>query len=235
MRLDSYLVEASLAPSRTKAQKYIKEGYVLVDNEVVTKSSFDVDLENDVKLTVFKDYVSRAAWKLLHFLDEAELDVSEKTALDIGSSTGGFSEVLLERGVASLVCVDVGSDQLHEKIRADKRVKVYEKTDIRTFEHEPFELVVSDVSFISLLHIIESVDALAKEDIVLLFKPQFEVGVGVKRDKKGVVKDEKAIQKAMMHFEDACVLKGWHLVKKAPSKITGKDGNLEYCYYYKKG
>ena len=235
MRLDHYLVERGLAPSRTKAQHYIKEGYVLVDKEVVTKSSFDVDERSDVEMTAFKDYVSRAAWKLLHFLQECDLDVSGKTALDIGSSTGGFSEVLLERGVASIACVDVGSDQLHEKIRSDKRVKVYEKTDIRNFEHSPFDLVVSDVSFISLLHIIESVDALAKEEIILLFKPQFEVGLGVKRDKKGVVKDEKAIQKAMLHFEDACTLQGWQLVRKSPSKVTGKDGNLEYCYYYKKG
>ena len=235
MRLDAYLVEKSLAPSRTKAQNYIKEGYVIVDGETVTKSSFDVSDASSVELTAFKDYVSRAAWKLLHFLDEVGLDVRGKTALDIGSSTGGFSEVLLERDIKSVVCVDVGSDQLHEKIRDNTRVSVFEQTDIREFRHEPFELVVSDVSFISLLHILESVDRLAKEDIVLLFKPQFEVGNGVKRDKKGVVKDKKAIQKAMTKFEDACALKGWQLVQKSPSKITGKDGNLEYCYYYKKG
>lgn len=234
MRLDHYLVASGIAPSRTKAQNYIKDGYVLVDNEVVTKSSFDVDATSRVELTLIKDYVSRAAWKLLHFLDETGLNVSGKEALDIGSSTGGFSEVLLERGIANIACVDVGSKQLHPKIRDDVRVSVYEQTDIREFEHEAFDLVVSDVSFISLLHIIDSVDRLAKEDIILLFKPQFEVGLGVKRDKKGVVKDEKAIQKAMVRFEDACALKGWRLVKKSPSKVTGKDGNLEYCYYYKK-
>jgi len=234
LRLDRYLVEKGLAQSRTKAQSYIKEGYVFVDKEVITKSAYDVDEESSVELTVFKDYVSRAAWKLLHFLDEIALDVSDKRALDIGSSTGGFSEVLLERGVKSIACVDVGSDQLHPKIRNDKRVRVYEQTDIRDFEHDAFDLVVSDVSFISLLHILESVDRLAKEDIILLFKPQFEVGLGVKRDKKGVVKDQKAISKAMTKFEDACMIKEWHLVKKSPSKVTGKDGNLEYCYYYKK-
>ena len=234
MRLDRYLVQTGLAPSRTKAQNYIKEGYVLVDKEVVTRSSFHIDETNSVEMTAFKDYVSRAAWKLLHFLNEAGLEVSGKEALDIGSSAGGFSEVLLERGVESVTCVDVGSEQLHPKLRNDKRVKVYEKTDIRTFEHDAFELVVSDVSFISLLHILESVDRLAADDIILLFKPQFEVGVDVKRDKKGVVKDERAIQKAMTTFEDACMLQGWKLMKKSPSKVTGKDGNLEYCYYYKK-
>ncbi len=235
MRLDHYLVQNGMAPSRTKAQSYIKDGYVIVDGETITKSSFDVNEQNSIELTNLKDYVSRAAWKLLYFLDEAKLDVSGKTALDIGSSTGGFSEVLLERGVCSVVCVDVGSAQLHEKIRNDKRVTVFEQTDIREFEYEPFDLVVSDVSFISLLHILESVDRLAKEDIVLLFKPQFEVGVGVKRDKRGVVKDENAIQQAMIKFENACILQGWKLMRKMPAKITGKDGNLEYCYYYKKG
>ena len=235
MRLDAYLVEEGLAPSRTKAQNYIKEGYVLVDGEAVTKSSFDVAKGSCVELTAFKDYVSRAAWKLLHFLEESGLDVSGKTALDIGSSTGGFTEVLLEKNIRSVTCVDVGREQMHEKIRAERRVTVFEQTDIREFEHEPFDLVVSDVSFISLLHIIQSVDRLAKEAIVLLFKPQFEVGTGVKRDKKGVVKDEKAIQRAMTRFEDACALQGWNLIRKSPSKITGKDGNLEYCYYYKKG
>ncbi len=235
MRLDSYLVAAGLAQSRTKAQNYIKKGYVSVDGEIVTKNSLVVSKENRVEMTTFRDYVSRAAWKLLYFLDEAALDVCGKTALDIGSSTGGFSEVLLERGVKSLVCVDVGNGQLHPKIEEDERVTLFEGTDIRTFEHDPFDVVVSDVSFISLLHILESVDRLSKEDIVLLFKPQFEVGVGVRRDKKGVVKDDKAVQKAMVKFEDACALKGWNLIKKAPSKITGKDGNLEYCYYFKKG
>jgi 23S rRNA (cytidine1920-2'-O)/16S rRNA (cytidine1409-2'-O)-methyltransferase len=171
---------------------------------------------------------------LLHFLDEISLDVSGKSALDIGSSTGGFTQVLLERGVAGVSCVDVGHEQLHSSLREDERVRVYEGCDIRKFEaSEPFELIVSDVAFISLLHILDDVDRLAAEDIILLFKPQFEVGREAKRDKNGVVLDTKAVERAMQKFEDACSLKGWSLLAKSPAKLSGKEGNQEWCYYFK--
>jgi 23S rRNA (cytidine1920-2'-O)/16S rRNA (cytidine1409-2'-O)-methyltransferase len=120
-------------------------------------------------------------------------------------------------------------------LREDVRVRVYEGCDIRKFEaQKPFELVVSDVAFISLLYILDDVERLASQDIILLFKPQLEVGREAKRDKNGVVLDKKAISNAMIRFEDACKLKSWKLIKKAPSSVTGKDGNLEYCYYFKK-
>jgi 23S rRNA (cytidine1920-2'-O)/16S rRNA (cytidine1409-2'-O)-methyltransferase len=155
--------------------------------------------------------------------------------LDIGSSTGGFTQVLLERAVKEVSCVDVGSEQLHHSLRKDERVHVYENCDIRKFNSDKrFDLIVSDVAFISLLYILDDIDRLGCEDIILLFKPQFEVGREVKRDKNGVVQDKKAIVNAMMKFEDACRLKKWELVHKSPSKLTGKEGNLEYCYYFKK-
>ncbi|MBD3825089.1 MAG: TlyA family RNA methyltransferase, partial [Epsilonproteobacteria bacterium] len=111
----------------------------------------------------------------------------------------------------------------------------FESCDIREFDSaKTYPLVVSDVSFISLHNILDDVDRLACEKIILLFKPQFEVGREAKRDRNGVVQDDKAITKAMIHFEDACAIKGWKLMKKSPSKITGKEGNLEYCYYFTK-
>jgi len=107
--------------------------------------------------------------------------------------------------------------------------------DIRDFKSaKSFDLVVSDVAFISLLYILDDVQRLATDDIILLFKPQFEVGREVKRDKNGVVLDTKAIAKARERFEDACKLKGWTMIKQSISKLTGKEGNIEYCYYYKK-
>ncbi|MDQ7067789.1 MAG: TlyA family RNA methyltransferase [Sulfurimonas sp.] len=235
MRLDNYLVEKEFVDSRNKAQTIIKEGLVFVNEKLSKKSSLKIEEGDEVRVTSYKQYVSRAAFKLLEFLEEIDLDVKDKVALDIGSSTGGFSEVLLERGVREVSCVDVGTAQLHKSLREDARVYVYESCDIRVFESDKeFDLVVSDVAFISLLHILDDVDRLAFRDIILLFKPQFEVGREAKRDKNGVVLDKKAIQNAMIKFEDACGLKGWQLIEKKPSKLTGKEGNLEYCYYFKK-
>jgi len=235
MRLDNYLVEKEFVDSRNKAQTLIKDELVRVNDKIIKKSSFKVQEGDEVNVAEHKSYVSRAAFKLLEFLEEIDFDVTHKVALDIGSSTGGFTQVLLERGVDEVTCVDVGSDQLHHSLRADERVKVFESCDIRKFESEKqFDLIVSDVAFISLLYILDDVDRLSSQDIILLFKPQFEVGREVKRDKNGVVLDKKAIANAMQKFEDACALQGWQLLEKAPSKLTGKEGNLEYCYHFKK-
>lgn len=234
MRLDNYLAKNALAQSRNKAQEIIKEGLVFVNDNVVKKPAYVLQESDVVEIQEHKSYVSRAALKLDEFLNETALDVKDKTALDIGASTGGFTQVLLERGIKEVSCVDVGHDQLHPIVREDSRIVVYEGCDIRNFRSEKqFDVVVSDVAFISLLHILDDVQRLAKEDIILLFKPQFEVGREAKRDKNGVVTDKKAIANAMMKFEDACRLKNWQLLLKSPSKITGKEGNLEYCYHFK--
>lgn len=233
-RLDNYLVEKDLTGSRNKAQELIKDGLVSVNGKTILKSSYKLDNSDKVLVGEHKEYVSRSAHKLNAFLDELKLDVKDKVALDIGSSTGGFTQVLLDYGVSEVSAVDVGKEQLHVSLRNDSRVYSYESCDIRKFESDKeFNLVVSDVSFISLLNILDDVDRLANDKIILLFKPQFEVGREAKRDNNGVVLDDKAIVRAMQKFEDACELKGWKLVLKSPSKLTGKEGNLEYCYYYK--
>jgi len=232
-RLDNFLVEKDLAQTRNKAQTMIKEALVSVNAKVILKSSFKVDESDEVKVQEHKQYVSRAAFKLSNFLDEIPLHVEDLVALDIGSSTGGFTQVLLEYGAKEVTSVDVGKDQLHVELKNDKRVHSFESCDIRKFKSDKkFDIVVSDVAFISLLHILDDVNRLANENIILLFKPQFEVGREAKRDSNGVVLDEKAILKAMIKFEDACSLLGWKLKQKSPSKLTGKSGNLEYCYYY---
>ena len=236
IRLDNYLVECCLVDSRTKAQNIIKNGLVSVDAKIVLKSSYKIDAsQNKVVIKEHKRYVSRSAHKLSSFLDELNLDIASSIALDIGSSTGGFTQVLLEYGAKEVSAVDVGKNQLHQSLRDDARVFSYESCDIRKFKSDKiFDLVVSDVAFISLLNILDDIDRLASEKIILLFKPQFEVGREVKRDKNGVVTDEKAIQKAMLRFEDECKLRNLKLISKSPSKLTGKEGNLEYCYYFKK-
>lgn len=235
MRLDSYLVEKEFVESRNQAQTIIKEGLVSIDGALVKKSSFRVEEGARVDIQSYKKYVSRAAFKLAEFLEELALDIDGAIALDIGSSTGGFTQVLLEGGASEVSAVDVGTEQLHKSLREDARVYLYESCDIRAFSSEKaFDLVVSDVAFISLMHILEDIDRLAKDKIILLFKPQFEVGREAKRDKNGVVLDTKAIAQAMQRFEDATALRGWQLLRKSPSKLAGKEGNIEQCYYFQK-
>lgn len=231
MRLDSYLVELGLVESRNKAQQLIKDHAVSVDGKIIDKVSFDVVDPMVVTMADNTQYVSRAAIKLKGFLPFTEWDLNGMNALDIGSSTGGFTQVLLEEGAKSVTCVDVGSDQLHSCLRSDVRVRVHENTDIREFKSEnPFDIVTCDVAFIPLELILASIDQLASRYIVVLFKPQFQVGREVKRDKNGVVKDNSAIGKAMIRFEDACALIGWKLVAKEEAHISGKEGNQEMCY-----
>lgn len=234
-RLDNYLVENGLCESRNKAQSIIKDGLVSVNGEQVIKSSIKLKESDKVTVKEHKEYVSRAAFKLSAFLGELGIDLKDKTALDIGSSTGGFTQVLLEEGVSEVTAVDVGRDQLHASLKNDTRVRSHEECDIREFKSDKkFDIVVSDVAFISLLYILDAVDRLSSDKIILLFKPQFEVGREAKRDTNGVVTDEKAVLNAMIKFEDACAILEWKLLKKSASKLSGKDGNLEYCYYFEK-
>jgi len=236
IRLDNYLVEKSFVDSRTKAQLLIKDKKVKVDGKIILKPAFKLDEEiAKVEVEEFDNYVSRSAKKLKYFLDELDIRLDNMVALDIGSSTGGFTQVLLEYGAKEVSAVDVGTNQLHKTLRDDKRVLSFESCDIRGFESDKgFDIVSSDVSFISLLYILDDVDRLAKDKIILLFKPQFEVGKDAKRDNKGVVLDKKAIALAMGKFEDSCLAKGWRLLRKSASQVTGKEGNLEYCYYFAK-
>ena len=235
MRLDSYLVELGLVESRNKAQQLIKDHAISVDGKIIDKTSFEADETMSVTMADNAQYVSRAAIKLKGFLPFTEWDLAGLNALDIGSSTGGFTQVLLEEGIAHVTCVDVGSDQLHHSLRSDARVSVFENTDIRNFNPEKtYDIVTCDVAFIPLELVLDSISRLSARRIVILFKPQFQVGRDVKRDKNGVVKDNQAIGKAMIKFEDTCSLLGWKLIAKEIALIAGKEGNQETCYGFVK-
>ncbi len=236
MRLDKYLVEEGYFESRNRAHDAIKAGKVKVNGKV-PKVSMKIDENSSVEVEDEKFYVSRAARKLENFLAEYPIDFKGLRALDIGSSTGGFAQIVLENDVATLSCVDVGKDQLHISLRNEKRLSLHEETDIRDFEsEEAFELVTCDVSFISILQIIEDIDRLAKvgADIIILYKPQFEVGKDVKRDSRGVVQDVDAIARRKEAFEAEAKKLGWELKYQALSQVTGKEGNQEYLYYFQK-
>jgi 23S rRNA (cytidine1920-2'-O)/16S rRNA (cytidine1409-2'-O)-methyltransferase len=234
MRVDKYLTQEGLFESRNRALDAIKRGKVFVDGRIA-KPSTKCDKNSNIDIDQEKFYVSRAAKKLAYFLDDYPLKLNGKRALDIGSSTGGFVQILLEQGVDSVTAVDVGSNQLHHSLREDPRLTLFEETDIRIFRSDyPFEVVTCDVSFISILQIIEDIDRLSNKDMILLFKPQFEVGKDAKRDSKGVVVDLNAIDQAIERFESSTRRFGWELCYSTPSKLAGKSGNIEIIYHFRK-
>ncbi len=234
MRLDKYLVVHGYFESRNRALEAIKSGEITIDGKRA-KASQKVTEEDSIKINSGKFYVSRAAKKLETFLTTHPISLEKRVALDIGSSTGGFAQILLEKGVATLHCVDVGSDQLHHSLRKDPRLTLHEETDIRVFESDKkFTLITCDVSFISILQIIKDIDRLVSDngDIIILYKPQFEVGREVKRDSRGVVLDSTAIERCKEAFLTQTASLGWTLKQHAPSQVAGKEGNQEYLYYF---
>ena len=236
MRLDKYLVDEGYYESRNRAHDAIKAGLVSVDGKK-GKPSAKIDANSVVEVEDSKFYVSRAARKLEAFLAQHSVPMRGKRALDIGSSTGGFAQIVLENEVSTLDCVDVGSDQLHISLRDNAKLSLHEETDIRAFEDEKgFEVVTCDVSFISILQIIADIDRLSCKgtEIVILYKPQFEVGKEVKRDAKGVVQDLDAIARRKEAFEAEAKRLGWQEMFQAPSKVVGKSGNQEYLYHFTK-
>jgi 23S rRNA (cytidine1920-2'-O)/16S rRNA (cytidine1409-2'-O)-methyltransferase len=236
MRLDKYLVEEGYFESRNRANDAIKAGQVIVDGKKA-KASAKVDENSIVEVEDTKFYVSRAARKLENFLAEHPMELQGKKALDIGSSTGGFAQIVLENNVATLSCVDVGKDQLHVSLRSNKKLSLYEETDVREFQSDDaFELITCDVSFISILQITDDIDRLSQNgtDIIILYKPQFEVGKDVKRDSRGVVQDLDAIARRKEEFEAESEKLGWSLKYQALSQVQGKEGNQEYLYHFVK-
>ncbi len=234
IRLDAFLFENDFTQSRNKAKELILNGDVLVDGKITTKAATLIDSQ-EVKIVSSHQYVSRAGGKLKNFLRVYPIMIEGERCLDIGSSTGGFIEVLLEYGAREVVGVDVGSNQLHPRVREQTGVISVENCDIRNYKNDStFEVVTCDVSFVGSEHILPSIDRLSSRDIIMLFKPQFEVGREVKRDRKGVVKDAEAIIAAQKSFEAHFLAFNWNLQTKEQSKIKGKEGNVEIFYHFRK-
>ncbi len=233
-RLDTFLSQKGLTQSRNRAKELIKNSLVVVDGKIITRASFMVD-DPDIKIISQNSYVSRAGEKLKAFLEEHPVDIKGEVCLDVGSSTGGFVEVLLEFGAQEVVAIDVGRDQLHQKLRENPKVVSMEGCDIRGYKPDrEFGVVSCDLSFIGSENFLSDIDRVSSKDIIVLFKPQFEVGVGVKRDRKGVVKDEEAIILASKKFITKAKEFGWTLKKSLNSAIKGKEGNVEIFYHFTK-
>lgn len=238
MRLDIYLTENGLCKSRTAAQSLIKSGGVSVDGKPCIKPSYDVANGAAVEITGEQlRYVGRGGLKLEGAISAFGIQLAGLVCLDIGASTGGFTDCMLQNGAEKVYAVDVGTDQLDGSLRADSRVIVMEQTDIRTAQlPQQVDFVGTDVSFISLKQVLPHIDRLLKSggSAVTLIKPQFEAGRSA-LNKKGIVKDEKIRRRVVediVEFSRGC---GFETVGAVESPIHGGDGNTEYLLYLKKG
>jgi 23S rRNA (cytidine1920-2'-O)/16S rRNA (cytidine1409-2'-O)-methyltransferase len=240
-RLDLLLVSRGLVESRTKAQALIMAGLVYHGEQKLDKAG--AEFADDIEINVRgreHPWVSRGGMKLAHAIEHFKLDVTGAVAMDVGASTGGFTDVLLTNGAAKVFAVDVGHGQLDSKLRNDARVVVMEETNARHLTADmiadALDVIVCDASFISLTKVLPAVLALAKRgaQLVTLIKPQFEVGkVEVSRG-KGVIRDTNLHSQVCDHISAWVSAQGWHVVGITPSPITGPKGNVEFLLVAKK-
>lgn len=231
-RLDHVLVQRGLVPTRSQAESYIRLGKVTVNKKVVTKAGHMVSDQDVVRLTSTEQYVSRAGLKLASVSKSLGLYFKDAVVLDVGSSTGGFTDYALQHGARKVIAVDVGTNQLHPSLRSDERIELHEKTDIRAMQQlsEPADMVVIDVSFVSLRDILPSVARLCGPgaQVVAMVKPQFEAH-GSSQKHKGVIKNDAMRRKILQEFE-AWVKSLFVVRDKADSEVSGEKGNQERFY-----
>ena len=238
IRLDQLVTELGLAPSRERARALVLAGQVLVDGHAVTKAGAQTPADATVTLvTPDHPYVGRGGIKLAHALETFQIPVQDRQGLDIGASTGGFTDVMLQRGARHVVALDVGHGQFDWRLRNDARVTVIEGFNARVLTLAdlpgPVDLVTIDVSFISLRHILQVLPPLLTPaaDIVALVKPQFEAGRGEVR--KGIIRDEAVHARVVEEVTAAGATIGLTRIASTPSPITGARGNREFFLHFR--
>ena len=233
-RLDKALVERGLATTRSQADNFIRLGYVFLNKKIVQKSGTMVSDLDEIKLEKKETYVSRAGLKLASVAEYFHLNFQDKTVLDIGASTGGFTDYSLRHGAKKVFAVDVGTEQLHPSLRSNPKIILHEKTDIRDFyADEAIDIIVGDVSFISLREILPHVaENLMNTNTILIamVKPQFEAGRH--QVNKGIIKNDKVRRQILSDFED-WARKYFVILDKKDSEVAGSKGNLERFYKLK--
>ncbi|MBE6700966.1 MAG: TlyA family RNA methyltransferase [Ruminococcaceae bacterium] len=237
-RLDVYLVRRSKVSSRELARKLILSECVLIDGKIITKPSHKIEkeVEIEIKENELTKYVSRGALKLECALDTFNIDVKGLVAADFGASTGGFTDLLLQRGAKKVYAIENGNNQLHEKLRCDKRVVSLENTNARYIEKgfiPPVDIVVMDVSFISQTKLYYSTRNVLKKggSFVSLIKPQFEAGKSA-LNKRGIIKDPEIYKKVIENVEKEASLFNFKKINCVESSILGGDGNKEFLIHF---
>ena len=233
-RLDQILVDRNLVDSKSKAQAIIMAGQVYVEERQIIKSGLNININSLIEIKILgPEWVSRGAFKLIKALDEFKIDVKDKTCIDLGSSTGGFTEVLLKRGAKKIYAVDVGKNQLHERLKINNKVISLDKTNARYLNKEIFselfEIMVCDVSFISLKKVIlPNLKLLSSQNIIItLIKPQFESNKN--ELKKGVIRDEQIHKRICDDIKEWFVLEcNCKIIGIVKSPIKGPKGNIEF-------
>jgi 23S rRNA (cytidine1920-2'-O)/16S rRNA (cytidine1409-2'-O)-methyltransferase len=237
LRLDQALVDRGLCESREKAKRAILAGQVRLNGQVARKPSDSVDEGDQVTLDAPEKFVSRGGFKLEHALEQFKIDTTGQTAVDLGASTGGFTDCLLQRGAVKVYAVDVGKGQLAWKLRRDKRVVVMEKTNARELTpakmpqpYVPVDIAVIDCSFISLRKIIPAAVALLKPSakIVALIKPQFEAGKKEADKGAGVIRDADIHDRVLRELQEFVESRGLRWRSVAESPLVGPAGNKEF-------
>ena len=236
-RLDIEMIERGIVKSRGEAQRLIENKRVRLNGEIETRSHKIVKEGDEISVDFVDVFVSRGGDKLKHALDSFKISVNDFVCLDIGASTGGFTDCLIQNGASKVYSVDVGEDQLIEKLKKDKRVVSIEKTDIRKLESLPelVDLIVIDVSFISVTKILSFLKKFLKEkgQVVLLIKPQFEIFQN--KDRKGKINDEKLVEEIIENIKKDIEKEGYDILGLIESPILGKKGgNTEYLVYFER-
>lgn len=229
-RLDEAMVERGLAQSRSQAANLIKLGKVLVGERKAKKPGQRVIKQNSIAIVDQEVFVARSGFKLASANQKFEVEFKGKTVLDVGSSTGGFTDYSLKRGAKKVVAVDVGTNQLHQNLQNNPKVELHEKTDIRDFKTDQvFDIILVDVSFISLKKILPKINKFMNQQtvVIVLFKPQFEAGPDFKH--KGVIKNERMRRDLIKDFEN-WIKQNYALIDKLDSPVIGSKGNVERVY-----
>jgi 23S rRNA (cytidine1920-2'-O)/16S rRNA (cytidine1409-2'-O)-methyltransferase len=247
VRIDKLLVERGLVPSRERAQAMVLSGRVLVNEQKVEKAGAVVDPDAEIRLLGDDlKYVGRGGLKLEAALESWKINLTGRSCMDVGASTGGFTDCMLQHGAAEVMAVDTGYGQIHARLRSDPRVKLLEKTNARYLTLEnlikagarmPIEFIAIDVSFISVTLVLPAVlasvfvqTAVARREAVILIKPQFEVGRGLV-GKGGIVRDEQAQQGAVMKVRQKVEELGGKNIELMESPILGMEGNREFLLH----